>query len=136
MMPRERRPRATRTLLGQVAHRVDGLAVDPHLEVKVGPEAEARAVAYPDHLPLAHVLADRDGDRRLMRVAGRDPASVVDAGVVAVAGLRPGDRDRAVGGGVDRRSARDSDVDARVAALPGALLAEGRGHRSVDRPDE
>src|SRR5262249_3351721 len=39
-------------------------------------------------------------------------------------------------GGADRRAGRDADVDARVAGLPRALLAERRRDRPVDRPDQ
>src|SRR4051794_19063945 len=98
-------------------------------------EAKAGAVADADHLPLADLLADRDGDRLLVGVAGGDPATVVEAGVVAVARLRTRDRDGAGGGGLDRRAARDADVDAGVTALPGARLAERRGDRAVHGPD-
>src|SRR4051794_2471050 len=107
--------------LREVGHRIGDLAVDSHLEVKVRAEAEASAVADPDHLALAHVLALADGEARLVRVAGRDPAPVVDAGEVAVAaarGLGLGELHDPVGGGVDRRAARHPDVDAGVAAFP------------------
>src|SRR5207247_696299 len=39
-------------------------------------------------------------------------------------------------GGAHRGAARDADVDARVAGLPRAPLAERRGDRAVDGPDE
>ena len=61
---------------------------------------------------------------------------MLDAGVVAVAAHRPGHRDGAGAGGADRRAAADADVDAGVAGLPRAPLAERRGDRAVDRPDE
>src|SRR4051794_41899501 len=98
-------------------------------------EAKAGAVADADHLPLADLLADRDGDRLLVGVAGGDPAAVVEAGVVAVARLRTRDRDGAGGGGLDRRAARDAAVDAGGTALPGALVAERRRDRAVHGPD-
>src|SRR5262249_41062851 len=62
-----------------------------------------------------------------------------DAGEVAVAAgrrLRLHQHDLAVGGGADRRARRNADVDARVAGLPRARLAERRRDRPVDRPDQ
>ena len=41
----------------EVAERVDGVAVDAHLEVEVRPEAVAGAADVADHLALAHLLA-------------------------------------------------------------------------------
>src|SRR3954453_12728128 len=121
--------------LRQVAHRVDHFTVHPHLEVQVRAEAQAGAVADADPLALAHLLADRDGDRLLVGVAGRDPAAVVDARVVPVARLGARDRDLSGGSRVDRRAAWDADVNPRVAALPRPLLAEGGGNGPVDGPD-
>src|SRR6476469_1622346 len=111
-------PSPTHAALGQVAHGIDDLPVHAHLEVEVGAEAEAGAVADPDHLALAHLLADGDRYRLLVGVAGGETAAVVDTGVVAVAGLRAGDRHGAGGSRVDGRPGRDADVDARVAGLP------------------
>src|SRR3954465_13574012 len=51
---------------GQVGHRVGHLAVHPDLEVEVRTKTEPSEVADPDHLPLADVLAVRDGDRLLV----------------------------------------------------------------------
>src|SRR5262245_42334364 len=106
--------------LRQVAHRVNDLAVDPDLEVEVGPEAEAGAVADPDHLALADALAHRDRDRLLVRVAAREAAAVVDAGVVAVTALGPSDRHSPVGDGVNRGARGHADVDPGMAGLPRA----------------
>src|SRR2546425_10196612 len=69
-----------------------------------------------------------------MRVAGRDAATVVDAGVIAVAANPAGDRDRAAPGGADRRAGRDPDIDARVQVAP--AHPERRHDRTVDGPDE
>src|SRR5206468_12002001 len=65
----------------QIAHRVNGCAIDADLEVDVRTEAVAGAARGADHLTLLNGLADAHADRRLVRVAGRDPAAVVDAGV-------------------------------------------------------
>src|SRR5436190_1688154 len=121
--------------LGQVAHRVHGIAVHADLEVQVGAEAEPGAVAVADQLSLADLLAHGHRDGLLVPVAGGDPTPVVDAGVVAVPGLHTGDRDGACRGGVDRSAAGHPDVDAGVACLPGTRLAEGGGDRAVHRPD-
>src|SRR5690348_16932577 len=56
-------PKTNQPHLREIPHRVDRLAVDPDLEVEVWAEAEPRAVADPDHLALADMLADGDGDR-------------------------------------------------------------------------
>src|SRR5215211_8323222 len=53
----------------EVTHRVHGLPVDAHLEMQVRPAAQAGAVAGPDHLALADLLADRDRDRLLVGIA-------------------------------------------------------------------
>src|SRR5436190_9503075 len=121
--------------LGQVAHRVHGIAVHADLEVQVGAEAEPGAVAVADQLSLADLLAHGHRDGLLVSVAGGDPTPVVDAGVVAVPGLHTGDRDGACRGGVDRSAAGHPDVDAGVACLPGTRLAEGGGDWAVHRPD-
>ena len=39
-------------------------------------------------------------------------------------------------GGADRRPRRHADIDAGMAGLPGAALAERRRDRPVDRPDQ
>src|SRR5690348_18492920 len=83
--------RVRRTL--QVAHRVDGRAVDPRLEVHVGAEAVARAAAGADDLALADALPHGDADARLVAVARRQLPGVLDARVVAVAVDPAGDRD-------------------------------------------
>ena len=76
-------------------------------------------------------------DLRLVGVAGGQRAAVLDAGVVAVA-ARPARRARRCRPPAARIGVpvRDADVDAGVAGLPGAALAERRGDRPVDRPDE
>lgn len=63
----------------EVAERVDGLAVDADFEVEVGAGAEAGAADVTDHLALADVLADGDGDLRLVGVGGGETAAVVYA---------------------------------------------------------
>src|SRR4051794_29669516 len=113
--------------------------VDPGLEVEMVPEAAAGASNVADDLALLDRSAHRSAEARLVRVTRGERAGVLDAGEVAVAaggrlGLHQDDLARR--GGVDRRAGRDADVDARVAGLPGARLAEGRGDRAVDRPDQ
>src|SRR4051794_14347753 len=103
------------------------------------PEAEAGAVRVADDLALAHVLALADREALLMRVARGEPVAVVDAGVVPVAAarrLRLREHHGTVGRRVDGRATRDPDVDARMAALPCALLAERRRYGAIHRPDE
>src|SRR5205814_1735013 len=91
----------------QVTQGVDGVPVDPHLEMEVGPEAVARAADVTDHLALRHVLAGRDRVRRLVCVAGRHPAAMIDAGVVAVAAGPGGQHDGPRSGSVDRSAVRN-----------------------------
>ena len=71
----------------QISERVDGRAVDPDLEVEVVAEAAAGAADVADHVALRDRRADAGRVARLVRVAGREPAAVVDAGVVAVAAV-------------------------------------------------
>src|SRR3954447_6611970 len=107
--------------------------------MRVRPEAAAGAAAVADHLSLLDARAHRRAEARLVRVAGRQRGRVLDAGEVAVAAgrrLRLHQHDLAVGRRADRRARGDADVDARVAGLPGARLAERRRDRPVDRPDE
>src|SRR4051794_5884142 len=123
----------------EVVERVGHLAVDADLEVQVVAVAAAGAARVADDLALGDMGAHRGGEARLVRVTRRHGCRVLDAGEVAVAaGLRLAlhQGDRARGGRADRRAGRDADVDARVAGLPRALLAERRGDRPVDRPDE
>src|SRR4051794_7815844 len=101
-------------------------------------EAAARAVGDRDDLALRDVRAGADREARQMGVAGRQCGGVLDAQEVPVAarralGLLEGDD--AGARGADRGPARDPDVDARVAGLPGAALTERGGDRAVDRPD-
>src|SRR6478736_319010 len=126
-------------IASKVIQRVRDRAVDPHLEVQVRAEAATGAAGEADDLALADLLAQRDAERRLMRVAGGHRAGVLDAREVPVAargGLRLQQRDAPGGRGVDRRSRRDADVDAGVAALPGAAPADRRGERAVEGPDQ
>src|SRR4051812_10038137 len=103
------------------------------------PEAAAGAPNVADHLALFDLCAHRRAEPRLVRVTRRQRARVLDAGEVPVAArgrLALHEHDLAVRGGADRRAGRDADVDARVAGLPGARLAERRRDRTVDRPDQ
>ena len=85
----------------EVPERVHCMAVDPDLEVEVVAEAVAGAA----HVSQDRSLADRaagSGEARLVRVAGGEPAAVVDAGVVPVAAVGGGEDDRPGLGGPDR----------------------------------
>src|SRR3954453_8487534 len=114
----------------EVVQRVRDRAVDPHLEVQVRPEAQPGAAAVADDLALADGRAERRREARLVRVARGERRGVRDARVVAVAARRAHrlhERDLARRRRADRRAARHADVDARMARLPGAALAERRG---------
>src|SRR3954452_719023 len=122
----------------EVVQRVRDRAVDPHLEVQVRAEAQPGAAGVADDLALRDARPERGREARLVRVARRQRRAVRDARVVAVAAGRADrlhERDLARRGGADRRAARDADVDARVARLPRAALAERRRDRPVYRPD-
>src|SRR5438309_2983659 len=97
-------------------------------------EAMAGAAGVPDHLALRHVLPGADADRRLVRVARRHPAAMIDARVVAVPLDPPGERNRARRSRVNRRTARNRDVDAGV--QPSPAHAERADNGAADRPDE
>src|SRR5436190_16195755 len=87
----------------------------------VRPEAVPGAVAVADHLALADALARGHREGLLVGVTGREPAAVVDAGVVAVAAARClglGERDGPRGGRPDRRAGGYGDVDAFVHLAP------------------
>src|SRR3954469_20727447 len=102
------------------------------------PEAAAGASNVADDLPLTDLRAHRGREARLVRVTRRERARVLDAGEIAVAAGDAGalpEHDLARRGGADRGACRDADVDARMAGLPGARLAERRGDRAVDGPD-
>src|SRR5689334_10633367 len=103
------------------------------------PEATAGASNVADDLALLDARAHRGGEPRLVRVARGERARVLDAGEVAVpAGGRLAlDEDDLAGGRCPDRGTRgNADVDARVAGLPRARLAERGGDRTVDGPDE
>src|SRR5207253_10369631 len=90
----------------EVAERVGGGAVDPHLEVEVRAGAVAGVAGVADQVALADLGADGGGEARLEGVAGGEPAAVVDAGVVAVTAafvLGLLEDHGPVGGGADRR---------------------------------
>src|SRR5439155_19902150 len=122
----------------EMAHRVDGVAVDPDFEVQVRPEASARAVAVADHLSLGDVRTGADGESLLVGVRGGEPVAVVDDDDVAVALLPAGDDDRPGGRRVDRGAGGDGDVDALVhpADAAEAAVPERADDRAVHRPDE
>ncbi len=104
--------------------------------MEVVAEAAAGAADQSDHVALRD-RARGDQELRLVGVTAREPAAVVDAGVVAVAaarGLGLDQDDVAVLDGADRGARRRRDVDAGVEAAP--ARTERRGDRAVDRPDE
>src|ERR1700710_1414475 len=109
--------------------------------MKAGAEAVSGAGGVADDLRLRAGLACGDREGALVGVTGGEPTAMVDARVVAVAaaaGLRLGEDHGAVGGGADRGSFRDRDVDSRGGLVAGAdvTAAEGRDDRSVHRPDQ
>jgi len=112
--------------LPQEAARVDGLAMDPHLEVEVRSGSPAGHANVSDHLALLDVLAGRYAHSAQVSVVGRDPTAVVESDLVAVAVLRRvGPQDHAVGRSGDRGSQGRIDVQALV-----ELLAD----RTAERP--
>ena len=86
------------------------------------------------------MLADRHADTRLVAVARREPAAVVDQGEVAVSAVPAGHDDDPVAGRLDRRSRGGSDVDAGVKAVPAqhrvVSVAERAGDGAVHGPAE
>ena len=102
--------------------RVHGAAVDPHLVVQVGAGGAAGGAHAADALAHGHVLANADGDRRQVRVAGLEAPAVVDLDRVAVAGAYAGEGDHARGGGVDRGHEGAGEV---LAGVEGRLAGEG-----------
>src|SRR5215207_6118624 len=101
----------------QVSERIHGGTVDPDLEVHVWAEAVARAAHVADHLALRDG-ATADGEARLVRVRGREPAAVVDDDQVPVAAHPPCvDHDARSGRG-DRRAVPGGDVDSLVHPSP------------------
>src|SRR6188472_2235605 len=62
----------------QVAERIDGGAVDPHLEMDVRPRRMARRARVRDHLTRRDGLTDRGGEHRVVSVCRREPVAVVD----------------------------------------------------------
>src|SRR5919202_4575626 len=118
----------------QIAERVDGVPVHAYLEVQVRPEAVPGAADVADHLSLRHGLPVRDGDARLVGVAGRDAATVVDEDEVSVPAHPAGVDDAPGRSGVDRRSFADGDVDPGVHPAPSD--AEAADDRTAHGPDE
>src|SRR6267143_5976650 len=99
----------------QVAHRVDHLVVDAHLEVEVGTGGQAGRTLTADALAAGDPVAEVDVRRQEVRVQGDYPAAVGDHHVVSVAdrGVRHPDHD-AVGRGHHRGAQRRPEVDAGV----------------------
>src|SRR5687767_14337223 len=96
----------------QVGKRVDWAAGDAQLEVQMIAEAVAGAADVADEVALGQDAARWCGaETRLVGVAGGDPPAVVEAGVVAVAADPALGSDPAGGGGVDRGSRWDCDID-------------------------
>src|ERR1700710_3191079 len=98
--------------------------------MKVGAEAVSGAAGVAEDVPLRDGLACGDREGALWGVTGGDPTAMVDARVVAVAaaaGLRLGEDHGAVGGGADRGSFRDRDVDSRGVLVAGAHVPAAEG---------
>src|SRR5690606_37890345 len=60
------------------AHRIDGLAIHPHLVVQMRAGRAAGRADAADHVPLAERVADGDADLGHVAVACRDAVAVVD----------------------------------------------------------
>src|SRR3954467_10125138 len=123
----------------QVAHRVDHLAVDTHLEMEVRPEAVARAAHVADNAALRDGGAHPDPDRGLVPVSGGQPSAVIDDGEVAVAFHPACVDDGSRGGRVNRRAARGGNVDAgmeRAVAVRKTARPERARDRSLNGPDQ
>src|SRR6185369_10962316 len=126
---------------GQPGHRIDRVPIQPYLEMEVGAGGRAGGSNQPDDLAAFDLLSNRDQDLRLVRVARREPLSlvdpVVDAGVVAVAAV-PSRPEHVAGlDRPDRRPARGREVHPGV-ELPKLVErvephAEVAGLPSVDR---
>ena len=110
------------------AHRIDEMAVDDHLVMKVRACREARHAEIADELPLAHLHAFGDPARKTLHVVvGRDVAvRVLDFDAVAVARFATGLDDGAVAGREDRRADRRGEIDARVHARVAENRVEAR----------
>src|SRR5918996_149109 len=117
----------------KVTERVCRRAVDADLEVEVVAEAVPGAADVADHLALADA-AGGQREARLVRVAGGDACTVVDAGVVPVAAVGRRERDRARLRGTDRGSRWNRNVDPGVQPAP--AHPERGDNGTVDRPDE
>src|SRR4051794_33973179 len=101
------------------------------MQVRAGRRPGVAAVA--DHLALGDFIAGAHRVAGLVPVTARQSASMIDAGVVAVAAGVGGDDDGPGLGGTHWRALGHGDVDALVHSAP--AVAKGRGERATDRPD-
>src|SRR6476659_7135267 len=102
-------------------------------------EAVAGAVAVADDLALGDLLTGGHREGLLMRVAGGEPAAVIDAGEVAVAAaarLGLGEDQRSRCRRTNRSAAGHGDIYSLVELGAAEARAEAGDDRTVDRPDQ
>lgn len=115
--------------------RVERLPVTAIFEVQVIARGPARTADPTDDIPLRHALPWCDQVTVVVRVSGFDTLSVIDHDHLAIATFVVGEFYPAVGGSVNRGSARRPQVDAAVQAT--AAVAEMRRYLEMaQRPDE
>jgi len=106
----------------QVRHRVDGLVVDPQLEVQVRPGRVARGALEADRLALGDGVAHLDERPVQVPVQRGQPALVLEHHVVAVAVWATADQDHdaivgSLHGGAFRQGLVDAGVEVRKAPV-------------------
>src|SRR5207248_2386553 len=110
----------------EIVERVGDRAVDADLEVQVRTEAQPGAAAVADDLALADARAQRGGEARLVRVARRHRAGVLDAGEVALElgalGAHRAERARLVGSRAGQADLRVDEALLGARDLVAALL--------------
>ena len=121
---------------GQVAQRVDGLVLVPHLKVTVGSGGTARRANGRDGLALGDAVAHVDQELGAMGVVSQKAIGVGEDHQVAIGPLHPGKDDRAVCRRVDGGPGRSRDVDASVEVIlpKDVAVAKVRGDGAADGP--
>src|SRR5579871_4243008 len=100
------------TCVCEVAIRIDGSSPDSYLIVQMRRGHPPGASHRTQHFPAPEALACISEEPGEMRVVGFDASAVIDNHQAAVAIAPVGKCYNAVGGGVDRRTGRCTDIDA------------------------
>jgi hypothetical protein len=123
----------------QVLSRVLGCFVDENFVVEVWSGGSASLPYSTNNLAPAHFLADYDRHSAQVPIPGSKTIAVIYENFIAIASVRPGIEDHAVGGGPYSSAKRSCDIDPSVKSFFAGervhSLAKGRADFSPHWPN-